>query len=101
MNLTRREVIERVCELTKEVADHIGYDHPTDCFCGTGQAWRESFTDDDFRHAGKTIEYIERVVRASLVGAETVFSREDRSKYAEELEALAERIGRPSTGEPS
>jgi hypothetical protein len=59
--MTRNEVLERLCLLQFEVANHLGEWHnPADCFCN------KSPPVENYQNAGKAVEFIERVVRNAI-----------------------------------
>lgn len=94
--LTRREVLERLCRLQEEVAEHFRHRHPSDCFCGGGGLWMvPEYGDHRYRNNGVVLGFIERVVRAAIAGQEAAFPREERTEIADALEALAERMRVP------
>ena len=64
------DAIVRMCELQERVAQHIGYDHSADCFCGKGGFWRSEYFDgtakNGYRNDGKHIEFIEAAVQEKI-----------------------------------
>ena len=58
--MTKEEVIERFCNLQKEVSDVIGWQHAADCFCHLSLS-------GSYQNEGKALEFIEKVVRKELV----------------------------------
>ena len=67
MNLTREEVIDRMCLLVNEAHDHMGYDHLSDCFCGKGGLHlHEGYVETDYGNDGFVLEWVEAAVRAAI-----------------------------------
>lgn len=65
--IERQEAIERLCNLTAEVLEHIGYEGPSDCFCGKGGFWDlDCYGESEYRNDGRTIEFIEEAVREKI-----------------------------------
>lgn len=55
-------IIRRLCALQAYVVtEALGYDYPADCFCGDEGFWPLE-SADDYRNAGKAIEFIEDAV---------------------------------------
>lgn len=71
--MTRQEVIVRLCQLQTEAAEHVGWEHAADCFCGQRNGFGISSDDpkfaDDYRNDGAALEFIERAVRAAIAHA--------------------------------
>jgi len=63
------EVIERLCKLQGEVAQHIGFEHASDCFCGKSGFWNAMGYDPetDYRNDGVALEFIERATKDRIV----------------------------------
>lgn len=64
------DVIERLCLLQTAVAEHIGFEHSADCFCGKGGFWGADRYDGTqmggYRNDGKALEFIESAVRKAI-----------------------------------
>ena len=66
--MTHTEVIERLCKLHSEAAEHVGYEYAADCFCGEGGFWSVKGYNPkrDYRNDGKALEFMEAAVREKL-----------------------------------
>lgn len=62
------EVIERLCALHSEAAQHVGLQYAADCFCGEGGFWSVEDYDPerDYRNDGKALKFIEQAVREKI-----------------------------------
>jgi len=71
-NMTRQEVIRRLCVLQEEVSRHLAdYDNAADCFCKKGGFWIGAYySDAEYRNDGVSLEWIEHAVRDKIKAAE-------------------------------
>ena len=66
-NLTADEIIERLCQLQRQVVEqHFGFDRPADCFCGKSGFGAVHARSSSFRNDGHVLEFIELAVREKL-----------------------------------
>lgn len=86
-----RAIVERLCKLTEVVYSEVGYEHPSDCFCGAGGNWdREWYGAEDFRHDLATVEFIEAAVAQHAALAARVKELEDRiARAAKALDMMS------------
>jgi hypothetical protein len=73
-------IIRRLCALQAHVCTEVlGHDDPADCFCGQEGFWPYS-DPDDYRNAGKAIDFI---VEATLAAVERARSQNPRKRQNE------------------
>lgn len=77
--LTREDVIDRLCLLVEEVHAHVGYQHASDCFCKKGGFWdieRYAANAARYQNDGFVLEWVEQVVRAKIKEETDAFNAE-------------------------
>ena len=70
-----KEAIQRLCELQKNVREHLGFNDAADCFCGESGFWKtegyDGTFDGGYRNDGKAIKFIEEAVREKILVLES------------------------------
>lgn len=65
-----KDVIERLCKLQRVAAEHVGFDHSSDCFCKQSGFWSSDdyggTFEQGYRNDGKALLFIEQAVREKI-----------------------------------